>query len=256
MRIILVLSYCLMVLVNALANGLPINGLTTGEVSNQYANIFAPAGFTFAIWGIIYVLLGIFTVYQFKTQYFDQLTEISMKELRTLVVAINILNAGWILAWHYLLIELTVVIMLLLLLVLIKSVNVIEKMILSTDEKRFIKVPFTVYLAWICVATIANVTALLVHYNWNGFGIAEEAWAAAMIVIGMFIAITGIRSLKSKDFGFVFMWAYLGILYQHVHANGFHLAYPIVVVTASLACAVLGMTVYAVCLRNKDRWRV
>ncbi len=65
LRFSALLSFVLMLVMNVLATTLPINGQATNEVSDRYDTLFAPIGFTFAIWGVIYLLLGVYTVVQF-----------------------------------------------------------------------------------------------------------------------------------------------------------------------------------------------
>src|SRR5688572_14672957 len=103
-------------LVNFLANLLPFNGLTTGEVSDLYPNLFTPEGVTFSIWSVIYLLLTGFVIYQWKvfvkndTYTIRQYAQLSLWFIFTCV-----LNAAWLITWHYLFTGLSVIIMILLL---------------------------------------------------------------------------------------------------------------------------------------------
>jgi hypothetical protein len=65
LKIAVAVSFLVMLAANALANILPFNGLTTGEISDRFPNLFAPAGITFSIWGLIYLTLAVYTIYQF-----------------------------------------------------------------------------------------------------------------------------------------------------------------------------------------------
>ena len=228
---ITVISYVIMVAANVLAVILPINGVTPGEVSDSFPNLFAPAGYTFSIWGLIYILLLGFTLYQLDIFKKDHSKYALLERVRPYFVISSILNAGWIFAWHYKLIPLSMLLMIGILLCLIKIVSEIRETDFSLNEYIFFKLPFSVYFGWITVATIANATVLLVSLGWNGFGISEEIWTMVMILVGTIIGTLTI--LKSKDvaYGLVICWAYIGILVKHISAQGFSGEYPNVIIT-------------------------
>jgi hypothetical protein len=201
---------------NALANILPINGYNTGQVSAFYPNTFVPAGFTFSIWGVIYLLLFSYTIgytyYTLKQQRFPKAFAF-IERINHYFLCTCVFNMSWILAWHYLQIELSVVIMLLFLITLIqlflKSTTLANA--LTTTQKFILQTPFIVYLGWISVATIANIAALLVSYKWTAFGIAPVYWSAAMILIAIILAVLMLKKFKAIAFALVVAWALWGI---------------------------------------------
>ena len=202
--------------VNALANILPINGYNTGQVSAFYPNRFVPAGFTFSIWGIIYLMLLSYTIaytfYTIKKAKYEK-AFLFIEKINSQFLMTCILNMSWILAWHFLQIELSVVIMLLFLGTLIhlflKAQS--ENLQLTTTQNWVLYIPFMVYLGWISVATIANMTALLVAYNFTGFGIDPIYWSAFMICIAVIIAWYMLYQFKNIAFALVVTWALWGI---------------------------------------------
>jgi len=202
--------------VNALANILPINGYNTGQISAFYPNAFVPAGFTFSIWGVIYLLLLSYTVgytyFTIKQQLFPKAFAF-IERIHIYFLLTCVFNMAWIVAWHYLQIELSVVIMLLFLITLIqlflKSTTMANA--LTSTQKFILQTPFIVYLGWISVATIANITALLIAYQWNGFGIAPVYWSAAMILIAIILAVLMLKKFKAIAFALVVAWALWGI---------------------------------------------
>jgi hypothetical protein len=217
MKIILTLVLFLGVIaVNALANILPINGYNTGQVSAFYPNAFVPAGFTFSIWGVIYLLLLSYTIgftyYSLKQEQFPKVFAF-IKRINNYFLLTCVFNMSWILAWHYLQIELSVVIMLLFLITLIQLFLKSNPMAgaLTTTQKFILQSPFIVYLGWISVATIANITALLVAYKWNGFGMTPVYWSAAMILIAIVLAVFMLLKFKAVPFALVVAWALWGI---------------------------------------------
>lgn len=202
--------------VNALANYLPINGYTTGALSNLYPNLFVPDGFTFSIWSIIYLWLVVFIGYITSTLVW--LPPIDQRYKR--VVSILplfwlscLLNAAWILAWHYLQVFLSVIIMVALLITLISIFGKIQ-MQRAHPRKRdhlLAEVPFIIYLGWISVATIANTTTLLVKMGYKGAPLSEATWSIIMMIIAMGFGIWMSVRHHRPAYAMVICWALWGI---------------------------------------------
>lgn len=192
--------------VNALANILPINGMNTGEVSVLYPSLFTPAGFTFSIWSIIYLLLIGFTFVQWSLKDKPFFTELSLWYLLSCVA-----NAAWIFVWHNLYVYASMVIMLVLLYSLIKIFLLLQPLVLSAIENIFVKITFTVYFSWICVATIANMSALLVFLQWEGDPLNAVAWTIILIAIATSLSLFITIRYKALPYMLVTMWALFGI---------------------------------------------
>ena len=244
-KILVVITYILMIVINVLANSLPINGIDTGAISDAYPNLFAPAGLTFAIWGVIYLLLGMFSFYQLgiinkNSQVSDEL----LNKVGMLFSISSVVNSIWIFSWHYKIIPLSMLLMIALLVLLIKIVNAIREEELSRVDKLFVKVPFSIYFGWITVATIANATILLVSLNWNAFGIAQPIWATIIVAVGAVIGILTILKNSDYFYGLVIIWAYYGIIIKHT--TTFESMYPSVILTATICIVVvLAANIYA-----------
>ena len=221
------------VVVNALANILPINNIRTGDLSDLYPNLFVPAGLTFAIWGLIYVLLAIFVIYQLIPSVRRDAQKVYfVQRIGLLFFISSIANIGWIFAWHYKIVPLSLIMMLILLGCLIAiylRLNV-GKSEATKAEKYSVHLPFSVYLGWITIATIANVTALLVNINWNTWGLGEQFWAVAVIIVGIAIAISILFTRKDIYYCLVVDWALLGILIKRLSVTTVR-AQSVVVVT-------------------------
>lgn len=233
-----------MIVVNALANILPINNLTTGEISDSYPNLFAPAGITFSIWGIIYLLLGIYTLYQLTLNKVSREKQNFYRELNLYFIATSVINSFWIFAWHYKLTVITVVLMLGLLVSLTKIADIINTAKLNFKEKLLIKVPFGVYFGWITIATIANITVLLVSLSWDGFGLPESLWMIVILLVGAVISMWRTIIDKNIAYGLVPLWAYFGIWIRHTSPDGFNSVYKDVLTTI-IICMILFIAVYA-----------
>jgi hypothetical protein len=230
-KIAVIISYLGMITVNALSNILPINNLNTGQISDSFPNLFTPVGLTFSIWGLIYLLLAGFVIYQFVNKQEGSF----MNQLRKYFIVSCFANIAWIFAWHYLMIPVSLLFMAIILFSLIKIADLIRKEKMSIKESFWTKLPFSIYFGWITVATIANVTVLLVSLNWKGFGIAEYIWTTIILVIGAVIGI--LRMLKDQDiaYGLVFIWAYFGIWLKHT--TTFNGEYQMIIAT-NIICAI------------------
>jgi len=239
-------SFVIMITVNALANILPINNQTTGGVSDAYGNLFAPAGITFSIWGLIYLLLLGYTIYQFVVKNKEDL----IRKINVYFIISSLANAAWIFAWHYEQIVLTVLLMAVLLVCLIKIANILRTEKLTLLEGSFLSVPFSVYFGWITVATIANLTVFLVSLNWNGFGLASAIWTVIILLIGAAIGIT--RALYDKNISYilVLIWAFIGILIKHTASTGFSGMYPAVIYTLYICLAAFAGTLIYLAIKK------
>lgn len=214
-----------MILMNYLANALPLNNRTTGELSDAYPNLFVPAGITFSIWGIIYLLVAGYAIIQFTPQ--SKETAISIGWLFALSC---LFNGLWIVTWHYQKLPLSLLIMAALLVTLI-LIN------LHIKDLNFglIKATFGVYLGWICIATIANVTALLVNFSWGGFGISEQVWTIIMIAVGTLIVSLTLMRLSNPYIGVAVIWAFAGIILKR------NADYRLIALTALIGIVVVGV---------------
>lgn len=251
-----VITYLGMILVNALANILPINGITTGDVSDAYPNLFAPAGITFAIWGVIYLLLAGYTVYQLgilgkktpATEHAELLDRVG-----TLFTVSSVANILWIFAWHYRMIAVSQIFMTVILICLILINLRTHREDLTATEKLLVRLPFSVYFGWISVATIANVTTLLVDIGWDGFGVAEGTWTVMILLVGIAIGILTTVRLADIAYGLVFVWAYSGILLKHVSPEFFDFAHPAVVYTAMASIIFMLVAIILVVMKRIRR---
>jgi len=213
-QIINVIVFIATVVVNGLANALPLNGQTTGGISDSFKVFFVPAGYVFSIWGLIYLALGAFTVYQALPA---QRANSRLRSIGYLFALASIANTVWLFFWHYNQYPLTLVAMLTLLATLIVIYIRLQIGVKapSTVERWTINFPFSLYLGWITVATIANVTSLLDHLKWNGWGIAPEIWTVIMLAAAVIIAGLMLLSRRDSTYLLVLVWAFVGIALKH-----------------------------------------
>ena len=210
----------LMLVVNALANALPINDITTGAVSDAIPSLFTPAGYVFSIWGIIYLALIGFGIYQALPKQKDNPR---LEQIGLWFFISSLFNSAWIFAWHYGQFTLSVILMLGLLVSLLMTYlrsGIVNRTSLNDSNKSraariaeyvFIDLPFGIYLGWISVATIANISSLLVVLGWGGFGFSASVWTIIMLVVGAILGILMTLLRNGVAYPLVIIWAFVGI---------------------------------------------
>jgi len=206
-----ILAFLFTVLVNGLAGSTTIlGGKNTAQISDLNPTLITPAGYVFSIWGVIYILLGVFVVFQALP---SEKGKNYQKRIGLLFVLSSLLNIAWLFLWQFEYLSWSVVLMLLLLatLILIYLRLNIGKSAAPLREKLAVHVPFSVYLGWITIASIANVAVTLVSVNWDGFGIGPETWAALIIIVALLITILVTVTRKDVAYGLVIIWALVGI---------------------------------------------
>jgi len=238
-----VIAYASTIVINALAGSTTlIGGVNTATISDLYPTLITPAGFTFAIWGVIYFLLGVFVFYQALP---SQREKEYHKQIGWLFVLISIANIVWIFLWQYRLLTLTVPVMFVLLigLILIYTRLGIGKTRVPLKERIAIHLPFSVYLGWITIASIANIAVALVSANWEGLGISPETWAIIIIIIALLLTLTVIATRKDIAYGLVIVWALFGVVSKQTNPN--------IVITAQASAIIILIALVAVAILDK-----
>jgi len=207
---ITILVTLLTIILNILANALPFNGQGTGEISDRFSVLFVPAGYVFSIWGLIYIGMILFSVYQALN---SQRENSLIDNIAPAYWIANMANNVWLFLWHWEFFPLTLIAMLTILLSLISLYRQFNKTdsLLTPSEVWLVKVPFSIYLGWISVATVANISQVLFFIGWNGFGLLPEIWTVIMLAVGAVLGI--LILLRERDFAYaaVLIWAFIGI---------------------------------------------
>ena len=211
-----VATFLLTLAVNGAANALPLNGQTTAEISDRFHVFVIPAGYVFAIWGLIYLGLGTYTVYQAV-----RAEDPVVRRLGWLPAISNLLNAAWIPLFHYEAFAPTVVVMVGLLLTLIAIHRRLWSVRHELTRTTFwtVRVPFSIYLGWITVATVANVAQTVSAFGVDGTGIPGEWIAATVLLVVFAIAARFIWQFHDVAYGLVIVWAYVGIAVKEANAS-------------------------------------
>jgi len=233
-QISVILTVLATIVVNVLANALPINGQNTGEISDRFQVYFVPAGYVFSIWGLIYIGLIAVAIFQALPA---QRENPRLRATGWWIVLGGLANIIWIFLWHYEQFPLTLAAMLVLLASLIITYlrMGICQVRVSSAEKWAAHVPFSIYLGWITVATVANVTSLLYYLEWDAFGIAAEVWMWIVLAAVLVIAVLMNFTRRDVAYATVILWALAGISVKHAGV-------PEVAVATWITFALVGLT--------------
>ena len=209
--------------INALANILPLNGLRSGEVTARFPVLFVPAAYVFAIWGVIYLGLSAFAIFQALP---SQRENPRLRRLGGLFVVASLANCAWIFAWHYQTFPLSMLFMLLLPAALIGTYLRLGtgRTRVTPAETWAVRVPFSIYLGWITVATIANASQMLYVLGWGGWGIAPVTWTIIMLAAAVVVA--ALMAVTRRDVAYlaVPVWALIGIALRQASTPAVSLA--------------------------------
>ena len=246
-KILVIISFIGMIASNIMSSVLPLNNISMKELSDLYPNLFTPAPYTFGIWSIIYIALAGFAIYQVNPPQggTEGISPGDLLRIRVAFVFSCVINALWLVSWHYRYLELSVILMVLLLITLIYINNITRRDRLSNKETLFVRAPFSLYFGWITVATIANITIFFVGRQWDLLGISPVIWTILVLIIG--ITIASIVVIRNRDLVYpaAVLWGYGGILANHFSSNGFGgRYYSIMIVT--VACMVVLLVVSVV----------
>jgi len=238
LKIVNIIAYAITIVVNGIAGGTTIlGGLNTAQISNANPTLITPAGYVFSIWGVIYILLGAFVIFQVLPRNKDKNFQ---SEVSWLFVLSCIFNTTWIFLWQYKYFALSVLFIFLLLASLIAiylRLN-IGRSAAPLSEKLAVRLPFSVYLGWITIASIADVAVALVSAKWDGAGIAAGTWAVLVVAIALLISVVVIATRRDIGYSLVIIWALLGI---SVNQTGNQL----VVMTTEIAAIVVTIFIVA-----------
>lgn len=235
MRIGAAVAFVAVLAVNWAASTGALGGTPTGEISDSQPNLFAPAGFTFAIWGVIYLLLAGYTVYQLVR------TNPVVEAVTVPFLATSVFNMAWLVAWQFEQFELSMILMVGLLASLIRIHGIVTAERFDPLRTALVRAPFEVYFGWICVATVANAATMLVSWGWRGAGLSEAQWTVLTILVAASIGIATTVIGRSAAYGLVFVWAFWGILSKHQAADGWDAQYPAVISTLQILIPVMAV---------------
>ncbi|NJO40153.1 MAG: tryptophan-rich sensory protein [Cyanobacteria bacterium CRU_2_1] len=232
-------------LVNVLSNIFPLNGLNIGEISNTlFADVkIIPANYAFVIWGLIYLGLFAFSIYQLLPA---QRHDPKLRRIGDFLVIACGFQALWVFLFLSRMFIFSAIVMVGILLPLMAIYSQLEiGRHRSRQEKWFVHVPLSIYMGWITVATVVNVALALGSLRWNGLGIVPEIWTVVMVIVSS--AIGALATIQRRDpaFTLVIVWALVAIAVRQ-------LAVPMIALTAIGAAIGLGVLMLLIWKRSSN----
>jgi hypothetical protein len=221
------------IVINTLSNVFPLNGVSVGNLSNTlFGSVqIIPANYAFAIWGLIYIGLIAFGIYQLQP---SQRENPRLRHSGYLLAIACIAQCAWIYLFLDRLFPLSNLAMLGILvplIVLYQRLGIGRERV-SRQERWFIHLPISIYLGWISVATIVNVAIGLYSLKWDGWGIAPSVWTVVMMAIAAVIAAVVIIQHQDTAYVLVIIWALVAIAIRQANI-------PLIVVIGWLLAIVL-----------------
>src|SRR5690606_28384811 len=206
--LLMTIAFLAVIVTNALVNILPLNGQTTGEISNRILVLFTPAGYVFSIWSIIYLLLAIWIIAFWVNLRKGQ---IPSSKIALFFILSCIFNISWLMLWHYEFFIWSIAAMLGYLVALIA----LYLQFSHSERKLTDRPPHSVNMGWISVATIANISFVLTYHNWSGWGLSDQLWTVIMLTVATALALHIRFHHFDIPFALVFIWAFIGIAVKH-----------------------------------------
>lgn len=238
-KLITLIMFFLLIIVNALADALPINQVTTSEISSIHPTLITPAEYTFFIWIVIYILLGAFTLYQLKPETKSALSDKQFNELRYYFCLSCVGNILWLFSWHYNMIDVSAIVMLMLFYCILSAVKLLHTVNTTHKDELFLNISFELYLGWIMAALIVNIAVFLESLDWYEASAPGVFWSVVLLVLGMLICTASMLRNKSIYIGIGTIWAYFGILVKHFLNGGFQREYLSITIVTILCIGVL-----------------
>lgn len=230
-QFLVVFSIISMIVMNYLSNAGLFGGQTNGEVSAKYHTLITPAGYAFSIWGLIFLSLLAFGVYQGMN---SQRTNPRFRAVGWWVVPNAFCNAIWSPLFNneYIGAALIVILVMLFTLVVIEQrllerqhvaiVPAVPDVTLpeapaSAAETWLARIPFSIYFGWLTVATILNVAVYLKATDFSLMGLSEQTWAVAILIVGLAVGAVVFNRYRSVAYVLVFAWAYAAIAVEQAN---------------------------------------
>lgn len=243
-RILSLVSFGFVLVMNGVATALPLGGLSVGEVSRRYDTLFAPIDFTFGIWGLIYLGLAVYSFTQLAAN-----TSV-IRGITPWFIFANILNGSWIIAWRLELLWLSALILAVLLFTLFKINQITTAKRTDFASTLSVRLPFAIYFGWVTVATIANISSLLVQLGFEeGLGLSAQSWTVVILVVAVLIGSATALVNSSPGYSLVLVWAFWGIYSRHMSETEWDQQYPNIILAVQILLPVLALATIGACVR-------
>lgn len=240
-KFLIAIGFAATVVVNFLATTGKINGINTAAVSDANPTLFTPKGYTFAIWGIIYLLLFVYLLVQLFSK--DLGRDERLSKIAFWFIVSSAANVGWIFAWQYSQFLVSALVMLILLFSLTRILTLVAGTERTYTSFFSLELPFGLYAGWITVATIANIAVLLLRLGWDGFGIPWFIWLTIVLLVAVIIALTATRDTRNVAYPAAILWGLLGILTRYLPDFRFDIGSETMWIVIALVLSMLAIAI-------------
>lgn len=220
--------------VNTLSNIHPPGGQNVGQIANtRLAGVLiTPANYAFAIWGLIYLGLIAYGIYQL---YPSQRRQRRLQQVNQLLILACMAQVIWIFLFTLRQFGWSVLAIATILLCLVGIYRTLHggQSQFRRRDRWFCQIPFSIYLAWIGVATIVNVASALYAWGWTGWGVSPLVWTLVMLAVATLLGLLVIWQRQDYAFTLVLIWALLAIAVRQSSPT------PAIAIGAALAASIL-----------------
>lgn len=220
---------------NALSEAMRLGGVTAADVSNEVFVWFAPAGYVFAIWSVIYAGLVVWAV---RLSRLDPPLQpargLPVSRECALFVLSSALNVAWLALWHMRLFALTVPVIV----ALLVTVWVLYATVRERSDSPLDWVPFSVYGSWLAVATLANAAHVLTRLFPADAGALPAVSTVVLLVALVVGTLSLVRPIMDPAPALVVAWAGLGIGVRLLEVS---MVVGVMAMALSALCAVIAL---------------
>lgn len=250
-KIFVVISFFSIIIVNLLSFTITINGVNVAQIASWYPNYFTPSQYTFIIWIIIYLLLGVFAIYQLRVPQSSLVRNETLSLIRNIFLVYSIINFVWMFSWLFDYLALSAMTIIIVTICIGYICNALCKSELTFKDRIFIKLPFSILYGWLSITSVMNLFILLESIRYKGFGLPLTIWAVLTFLSVAVIA--AIQTLINKDIAYCLtvIWSYIGILVKHIKNEELDRPYPYAIPVLIMCITLLtGIVVYLTFLRK------
>lgn len=218
---LLVSVFAVVILINYLSTLGIILPSTQQEVSDKFANYFAPAGFTFSVWGFIYIGVALILYLEFKHRNNPMFLSEFQKHVKPLMLVWMGLNILWTLLWAYEVLAISYLVIALYGVVLFMLARNINKSAMLRAESLFLVIPVGIHLGWIIVASFGNAMTALTQLDVTGLNTLGLTLTLVFMVVSLLLVIGSYMNTHNIGIIVVAVWSFAGIVMKHAPNSDF-----------------------------------
>jgi len=189
------------------------------DIANTHPVYVLPIGYAFSIWGIIYLLEGLFSIYQALPVEWGGLYDARLEPIRRYVLGVYASNVAWLFLFGYeaywvAAIVIVVYDYLLFQVVFKLDVNYLSRSV-PLKTKLLVSAGFSANTSWVTVASLLQVQVNLLEEGW----LASPALTAGELAIAVAVACAAVYYYSDIAYALVAAWALFGIIQNQAESS-------------------------------------